>query len=97
VAPASVNSAPLVFGNGVHTYELVRGWWNPPASLGIGFTHGVVEDDIRLQYFSLDGNPLGALVGNFRYPARECAYAAATCWFPIYSGGRVSKWRRVAA
>jgi hypothetical protein len=47
--PQAAQSSPgsgerLVFGAGEHTYELVRGWWKPPAHLGIGFTHGVVED-----------------------------------------------------
>ncbi len=42
--PSASSDGPLVFGAGTHRYELVRGWWKPPAHLGIGFTHGVVED-----------------------------------------------------
>jgi hypothetical protein len=44
VAAVSGSVAPVVSGSGAHTYELVRGWWKPPASLRIGFTHGIVED-----------------------------------------------------
>ena len=43
-AAAVTNEGPLVFGSGEHSYELVRGWWKPPPSLGIGYTHAIVED-----------------------------------------------------
>ena len=43
-AVPATNEGPLVFGTGEHSYELVRGWWKPPSSLGIGYTHAIVED-----------------------------------------------------
>jgi len=51
----------MKIGSGSHTYEWIEGWAKVPASVTLGYTHGVVEDSKGRIYIHHTGTPSVAI------------------------------------